>query len=157
MSQLAQLPLESYLLAQQAAADQGLGVALSHRRGVADLLVEKRLGEGGLVALVVAVLAIADEVDHDVVAESLAVGHREPNTMDRGLGILGVHVEDRYLDHLGDVAAVERRARLGGRGGEADLVVDDDVQRAAGRVPTQLREIQGLRHDPLAGESRIPM
>ena len=42
-----------------------------------------------------------------------------------------------------------------GRGGEADLVVDHDVQRAAGRIAGQLAEIERLLHDPFAGKSRV--
>ena len=45
--------------------------------------------------------------------------------------------------------------RRAGRGGEADLVVDDHVDRAAGAVATQLGEVQGLGHDALAGERRV--
>ena len=54
--------------------------------------------------------------------------------MTHGFRVLAVDVEDRRLDHLGDVGAVLRRAGVARGGGEADLVVDDDVDRAAGRV-----------------------
>ena len=39
-----------------------------------DLLVHTRLGEGRLVALVVAPAAVADQVDQEILAEQLAVG-----------------------------------------------------------------------------------
>ena len=77
-------------------------------------------------------------------------------TRTHGLGVVAVHVEDRRLDH----PARRRSSRTtsasdDGGGGEADLVVDDDVDRAAGAVAAQLREVQGLGHDALAGERRV--
>ena len=72
------------------------------------------------------------------------------------LGIVAVHVEDRRLDHLRDVGAVERRARVARiRRREADLVVDDDVHRAAGLVAARLRQRHRLHHDALAREGRV--
>ena len=125
------------------------------RDPVLDLVVHERLGERRLVALVVAVAAVADHVDDDVLAEGLAEVERQLADVDDGLGILAVDVEDRHLDHLGDVGAVAGRAALAGGGREADLVVDDDVDRAAGAVAGQLREVQGLGHEPLAGERGV--
>jgi hypothetical protein len=40
-------------------------------------------------------------------------------------------------------------------GGEAHLVVDDDVHGAAGAVAAQLRHLQRLADDALAGEGRV--
>ena len=123
---------------------------------LADRLVHDGLRRGRLVRLVVAVPAVADEVDDDVLAELHPVVERETRDEDDGLGVVGIHVEDRGLDHLGDVAAIERRSRvrrLAGR--EAELVVDDDVQRAAGRESTRLRELQRLHDDALPRERRV--
>ena len=64
----------------------------------------------GLVLLVVAVAPVADEVDDDVVAEAAAEGHREPDRRDRGLGVVGVDVDDRHVEALGEVARVAGRA-----------------------------------------------
>ena len=75
--------------------------------------------------------------------------------VDDRLGVLAVDVEDRHLDHLGHVGAVARRAGLARRGREADLVVDHDVNRAAGPIARQLREVQGLGHQALAGEGGV--
>ena len=41
------------------------------------------------------------------------------------------------------------------RGGEADLVVDDDVDGAAGPVAAQAREAEALGDHALAGEGRV--
>ena len=45
--------------------------------------------------------------------------------------------------------------RLVGRGGELDLVVDDDVDRAAGAVAPQLRQVERLGDHALAGERGV--
>ena len=43
------------------------------------------------------------------------------------------------------------------RRGEADLVVDDDMDRAAGAVAAEPREAERLRHHALAGEGGVAM
>ena len=72
----------------------------------------ERLRVRRLVAFVVPVTAVADEVDHDVVAEAAAERHRQPDRGDRRLGIVGVDVDDRDVEALGEVARVARRAAL---------------------------------------------
>ena len=93
-----------------AALDQRLGVELAHRAALVDRLVHQRLGVARVVALVVAVAPVADHVDDDVLVEPLAVREREPGDAHARLGVVAVHVEDRRLDHLGDVGGVHRRA-----------------------------------------------
>ena len=98
---------------------------------------------------------VADEVDDDVVAEARAVGEREPDRRDRRLGIVGVDVDDRRVEALGEVGGVAGRAALRRVGREADLVVRDHVQRAAGRVALERVEVERLGDDPLPGERRV--
>ncbi len=138
-----------------ATTDEGLGVELADRALLLDQVVHQRLGVRRVVALVVTAAAVADQVDDDVLVERLAVLERQPRDADARLGVVAVHVEDRRLDHPRDVGAVERGARRAGRGGEADLVVDDQVDRAAGAVAAQLREVERLRDHALAGERRV--
>ena len=121
----------------------------------ADLLVHQRLGERRLVALVVAEAAIAEHVDHDRLLELLPELGRDLGGEDHRFGIVAVHVEDRRLDHLGDVGRIGRRARVARIGGEADLVVDDEVDRAAGAVALQAGQAEAFRHHALAGERRV--
>ena len=122
---------------------------------LANLSVEPRLCERRLVALVMSVPAITNEINYDVVAEALAISHRQLRHVDDRFRVITVHMKDRDLDHLGDVCAVERRASFRRRRRVADLVVDDHVDRAARAVPHELREVEGLGNDPLAGESCI--
>ena len=76
------------------------------------------------------------------------------NTHDR-LGVVAVDVEDRCLNSPSDVGGVDARARGGWGGGEAHLVVDDDVHGATGPVAAQLRELEGLGDDTLTGECGV--
>ena len=138
-----------------ATTDERLGVELADRALLLDEVVHERLGVRRVVALVVTAPAVADEVDDDVLVERLAVLEGQPGDPDARLGVVAVDVEDRRLDHPRHVGAVERRARRRRRGGEADLVVDDDVDRAAGAVAAQLREVERLGDHALAGEGRV--
>ena len=122
-----------------------------------NLAVEEGLGEGGLVGLVVAVAAVAHHVDHDVALELLAEFERQLGHIADGLGVVAIHVEDRRLDHFGDVGAVAAGARLNRAGGEADLVVDDEVQRTPGGVAGELRIVEHLGDDALGRERGIAM
>ena len=99
--------------------------------------------------------AVADEVDHEVVAELRAVGESEPDGGQRRLGIVGVDVHDRHVEALREVARVAGRAALGRIGRVADLVVRDQVQRAARRVALERLQIERLGDDALAGEGRV--
>ena len=143
------------LLRDDAALDELRRVLLAHGRVLGDRGREQRLRVRRLVLLVVAVAAVADEIDDDVVAEAPPVREREPDGRDRRFRIVGVDVDDGNVEALREVARVARRAAALGIGGEADLVVRDQVQRAAGRVAVERLEVQRLRHLALAGERRV--
>ena len=122
---------------------------------VGDRLVHQRLGERRLVALVVAEAAVAEHVDDHRLVELLPELGGDLGGVDHRLGVVAVGVEDRRLDHLGDVGRIGRGAREARIGGEADLVVDDEVDRAGGAVAAQARQAEALGHHALAGEGGI--
>ncbi|MGC4031228.1 MAG: hypothetical protein QM754_05710 [Tepidisphaeraceae bacterium] len=142
-------------LREAAGVDELLGVKRAGGGLLGDGLVHERLGEAGFVLLVVAVTAVAPEVDDDVALELLAELDGHLRHVEDGFGVVAVDVEDRGLDGLGAVGAVGREAGVFGDGGEADLVVDDQVDRAAGLVAGQLREVQGFGDDALAAEGGV--
>ena len=83
------------------------------RRGVlADHLVHQRLRERGLVRFVVTVSPIANEVDEEILVESLPVGDAEPHGVHARFGVVAVDVNDRHLESLRQIARVVRRARV---------------------------------------------
>src|SRR5262249_22928011 len=140
---------------ERAFADQALLVERPDGGMLFDLAVHDRLRVAGIVAFVVAVAAVADHIDDDVLLELLAVIERDLHDADCGFGIVAIHVEDGRLHAARNVGGVRRGARLIGQRGEADLVVDDEVNGAAGGVAIELRKIQGLRHNALTGEGRV--
>ena len=135
--------------------DQRLGVELADAAMLLDQLVEQRLGQARIVLLVVPVAAVADHVDDDVFVERLAEGKGQAAHPDARLGVVAVDVEDRRLDHLGHVGGVDRRAGRLRVGGEPELVVDDQVDGAAGLVAGEGRHVERLGHHALAGEGGV--
>ena len=117
-----------------ALADQLVAVDFQRGRMLGDRLVHQRLGERRLVAFVVAVPAVAEHVDDDRLLKLLPEFGRHLGGEHDGFRIVAVDVENRRLDHLGDIGRIRRRPRVARIGGEADLIVDDEVHRAAGAV-----------------------
>ncbi len=138
-----------------ALGDQARGVKLADRRVMLNRGVHQRLGEARLVGLVVAEAAVAPHVDDDVALEPLAELGRDLGREGHRFGIVAVDVEDRCLDDLGDVGRIRRRPRELRAGGEADLVVDDVVDRPAGVVPGQAREAEAFGDDALPRERGV--
>ena len=138
-----------------ATADQGFGVGLADAALGVDDVVHVRLRHRRVVALVVSAAAVAQHVDDDVLLERLAEVHREPGHPRGGLGIVAVDVEDRCANHFRDVGAVLAGPGVLRRRGEADLVVDDDVDGAAGAVAAQQRKVQRLGDHALACECGV--
>jgi hypothetical protein len=101
------------------------------------------------------VAAIAPQIDRHVLLELLAELGGEPRHVHDRFRVVAIDVEDRRLDAARAVGRVGRRARIRRAGSEADLVVDDQVDRAAGAKAAQLGHLQALVHDALAGERRI--
>ena len=102
-----------------------------------------------------AVPAIADDVQHDVGGEAHAELRRHARTEHHRFRIVAVDVQDRRLDRLGHVGAIQAGIGVRRHGGEADLVVDHHVHGAAGAVADQLAHRQRLIHQALAGKRRV--
>src|SRR5699024_5818232 len=109
----------------------------------------------GVIALVVPPAAVADHVDDDIAVEGLPVIESELGHVRHGFGVVAVDVEHRQLQALGHVGGVGGGAGGGGAGGESDLVVHQDVHRAAGAVSAQLGQLQRLGHHALSREGGI--
>ena len=123
------------LLGDHALRDEAVGVDVPGGRLPLDALDHQRLRVRSIVLLVVPEPPVPDQVDHEVVAEFLAVCVSQSNGRDRGLWIVRVDVDDRDVEALGEVARIPGRAALGRIGRVPDLVVRDQVQGAAGAVP----------------------
>ena len=122
---------------------------------VGDRLVHHRLGKCRLVGLVVTEAAIGPDVEDHVLPEGVPELGRDARDVDHGFHVVAVDVEDRRLHELRDLGGVARGARRRRAGGEADLVVDDQMDRSAGPIAGYVGETEGLRHDSLARERRV--
>ena len=132
-----------------------VGVDLPERRMLFDFLVEQRLRDGGIVDFAVAMAAIADEIDDHVGAELVAVFGGDAGDADDGVDIFGVDVEDGNRLAARDAGGEARGVLFGVAGGEAEKIVDDDVNRAADGVARQIGVVHGLGEDALSGERGV--
>ena len=80
---------------------------------------------------------------------------RDAADMNDRFRVVAVHVQDRRLHDLGDLGAIRARAREGRKRGEADLVVDHEMDRAADAVAAEVAEVEALGHQALAGDPAI--
>ncbi len=143
---------------QHALGRQFVGVQLTRRRFLANDLIHERLRGCGLVALVVAVAPVADQIDDHILVESHAVFERESRDEAHRFGIVGIDMENRRLDHFRDIGAIMGGARVARvAGGEPHLIVDDDVNRAARVEAAGLRQLQRFHDHALAGEGGVAM
>ena len=144
------------LLTEHSGVDQTLGVDLAGGRVLGDHRVHARLGTGRLIRFVVTTTAVADQVDDHVTLELHAVVDRQLGNEQHCFRVVAIDVEDRRLNHLGDVSTV-----LGGAGiflaagGKADLVVDHDMNGATGFVGTGLGHLECLHDHTLTGKGRV--
>lgn len=144
------LQLVSLLLSDHSFLYQLLLVTVVDRYQLADLLVHDRLGEHGLVLLVVAIATIPNQVDDDVSVELLSVPGSHLEDLVNHVGVFGVDVHHGSDDGSGDVGAVQTCPGVGWHRGEADLVVHHDMDGALYAVPFQAFHLQGLEYDALA-------
>ena len=99
--------------------------------------------------------AVADKVNDDIRFELLAVSEGNLGDAQHRFGIVAVYVEDRRLNGLRHIRGIDRRSRIVRQGGESDLVVDNHMHSSTGAIRPQLRHLQGLQDDTLAGHCRI--
>src|SRR5688572_2386224 len=100
-----------------------------------DLAIHHRLGEARFVAFVMTVAAITDQVDHKILAEFLPIGESSARRLKTSERIIRVNMDDRHFESLRQIAGMQTAARFGICGGEAQLIVGDDVQTATGGIP----------------------
>jgi hypothetical protein len=151
------LDFAGFVGSQPLEAHEVIEVALPDALALTNGPVEEGLGEGGLVAFVVAAQPVAIHVDHDIALELTAEGHGKADDLGDGFGVLAVDMENGALEHLGNGRGVGRGAGLLRIGGEADLVVQNDVQGAADGVGVELGEIERFLNHALADECGVAM
>ena len=122
-----------------------------------DRRVHLWLSEHRVVSLLMTVAAIADYVDHNVLAEGLTKLDGKGARASHRLDVVAIDMKDWCADGLGNVCAVRRRARLARARGESDLIVEHNVHRATGREVEQVGETEALKDDTLGAEGGVAM
>ncbi len=83
---------------------------------------------------------VAHQIDDDVLVKFHPILERQTRDEAHGLGIVRIDMENRCFHHLGDIGAVQRRARIMRiAGGESHLIVHDDVHGPTGVETARLR------------------
>jgi hypothetical protein len=122
-----------------------------------DALVHERLSERRLVGLVVTVLSVTVEINDNIVLElGTPVGSKLADEVD-GLDIVGVNVEDRGVNGLGDIGTVGGGSGETRIGGETNLVVDNQVNGTSGGESRERVEAETLVDNTLSSEGSITM
>ena len=135
---------------------QALGIQLASGALFGNLLVHQRLGTAWFVSFVVATTTVADQIDHHVTLELHAVVDGQLGHKHDGFRVITIHMENRRLNHLGNVGCVLSGARVFRvADGEANLVVDDDMDRAARLEAASLRHLEGFQDHALTCERSV--
>ncbi|MNZ68409.1 hypothetical protein D3C78_866740 [compost metagenome] len=135
---------------------QFVSVNLTRRRMLFDFLIHQRLGCTRLVRFVMAMTAIAEQVDEHIAFERIAEVQRQTGYESDRFRIIRINVEDGCLHHFTDIGTVRARTRIQWvRGRKAHLVVDNDANRTAHFVTTRFRHVQGFLNHALASYRSI--
>ena len=102
-----------------------------------------------------ATATVADQINYGIATEALAVLESETTCPNHGLGVVGVHMEDRCLGHPSNIGCVGGATTVLRRGREADLVINHDVYSTAGSVATQISHLQSLHDDTLCSKRGV--
>ena len=71
-----------------------------------NLAIHQRLGEGWFISLIVAVTAIADQVNYNVAFECLTIFHRQHTAPDYSLWIVCINVQNWSTNNFCDPGGI---------------------------------------------------
>ena len=132
-----------------AALHQRFYIQLANAAALCNCLIHKRLGVTRVVAFVVSVTAIANEVDDHVFMELLAVIKCQTRNTHASFWVVSIHMENWRLNSFCNIAWILRRTRVLRRCGETNLVVDNDVNSSANAITT------GVAHGKTFGNNSL--
>ena len=132
-----------------------LGIYLPQRRMFLNRLIKQWLRNGGIVDFAVAVTAVADQIDDDVAAESVAIFEGHATDPHHGVDIFGIHVKDWNVLAAGELSGKMGGVQFAGRGRKSNQVVDDDMHGSANAEPRQVGVVESLGKNALSRERAI--
>src|SRR6476620_1485284 len=99
-----------------------------------------------LIALVMTEAAKSNKVENNVLIELMPVSKRNLDDPIRGFRIVAIDVKYRRMSDLRSVRRIDRTAAKLRRGRESDLVIDNNVDRSAGPVSGEVRQLKRFHH-----------
>ena len=111
-----------------------------------DFFVHQGLRKHRFIAFIVTVTAVANYVYDHVFLKTLTIFRSDAGTMGNGFDIISIDMKNRGIVCLGYIRTIVRGSRKPRGGGEADLVVNDDMNGAASFVAEQVGEILGFQY-----------
>ncbi len=114
------------------------------------MAIEYRLRVAGVIAFVMSVFAPAEDIDHHVAVKALAEIVSHLRGASARFRVVAIDVEHGSMHHQSHIGAIARGAPFAWIRSETDLIVDDQMNGAAGVVTVDLRKIQGLGDNSLA-------
>ena len=137
--------------------DQLTCVEFTHGWMAGDNLIDPRLSKCRLVAFVVTVPPISDQIDQEVEPELVSIRPGQAGRFNARHGIIRVDVNDRDLESAREAACIARAVRLFRLGRESELVVGDEMNDPADLIALETGQVQRFGNDALTGECRIAM
>lgn len=99
--------------------------------------------------------SVPNDINENVLLELLAVVHSQGDHLVHQLRLVTVDVDDRGLDRLGNVGAVDASPGLSRGGGEPDLVVGHNMDHPVDIVVAWVSHLQALVDNALSSHSCI--
>ena len=128
----------------------GIGVLFNH-------LIQYRLGKARFIAFVVAVSAVAKQVNINIFMEFFTKLEGSLHGIYHCFGVVAIHMKHGRLGNFCNIGAIHAGTRIEVVGSEPNLVVNDKMYCAAGFVAFQLRHLGNFVNDSLSGNASIAM
>lgn len=124
-------------------------IKLIHVLERGDLLVHQRLGETGLIQLVMSISSIPDNIDYHIFVEFLSVLKGKSHHSVNHLRVIRIHVENRRTNGFGNLSGIQPRSPIPRTGREPDLIISHNMDHPSRSVVFQVLELIGLIDDTL--------
>ena len=116
-----------------------------------DNAIHHRLSRQRLVSFVMTMATVGNQINENIPFKDRAIFHCHTGSKSNRFRIIAVHMNNRRLNHFGDVGTKLGRTGVGRvRGGKTDLVIDHNTNRAAHFITAGIGHIQGFLHDTLS-------
>ncbi len=122
-----------------------------------DDIIELRLGEAGLIPLVMTVFPVRQQIDEHIDVELLPKLQGQLCHENHCLNIITIYVKHRRLRYLRHIGTIGAGTSLQIVGGKPHLIIDHDMDGAACFITSQLRKLNGLVNHTLTGDGSITM